>query len=213
MNRDNLIIHQLLFFFGGLYIASLGKIFLMESGFGVDPWMVFHMGISNHTPFTVGRATQVVGALMLLIGWALKIKPGIGTVMNMYFFGFFLDLNIGINNALNLVRPTESLIVSILYLIIGIIANGVGFGTYINGKLGAGPRDSFMLGISNVTGKKPGTIRTVMESMAALIGWLLGGPLGIGTLAYALSVGTVMQWTLDHVKLPQRKQAPGPRPL
>ena len=89
MNRDNLIIHQLLFFFGGLYIASLGKIFLMESGFGVDPWMVFHMGISNHTPFTVGRATQVVGALMLLIGWALKIKPGIGTVMNMYFFGFF----------------------------------------------------------------------------------------------------------------------------
>ena len=82
---------------------------------------------------------------------------------------------------------------------------GVGYGIYLNAKLGAGPRDSFMLGMSKITGKKPGTIRIFIESAVALIGWLLGGPLGLGTLAFALIVGPVMQWTLDHIKLPQRE--------
>lgn len=207
MSKDNSLIIKLLFFFGGLYIAAFGKVFLIESGFGVDPWTMFHMGISNYIPFTVGQITQGVGAIMLLIGWALKIKPSIGTILNMYFFGYFLDLNIALNASLNIVKPSESLAVSILYLLIGIIANGVGFGIYLNGKLGAGPRDSFMLGMSKLTGKIPGTIRTCMESMAVLIGWLLGGPLGFGTLAYALSVGVVMQWTLNHIKLPERRTA------
>ncbi|NLZ52632.1 MAG: hypothetical protein GX892_05710 [Thermoanaerobacteraceae bacterium] len=204
MSKDNSLIIKLLFFFSGIYILALGKIFLIESGFGVDPWTMFHMGISNYIPFTVGQITQGVGAIMLLIGWALSIKPSIGTFLNMYFFGYFLDLNIALNAAFNLVKPSKSLIVSILYLFIGIITSGVGYGIYLNGKLGAGPRDSFMLGVSRVTGKNPGTIKTFMESTVVVIGWLLGGPLGLGTLAYALSVGTIMQWTLNHIKLPQR---------
>jgi len=207
LSKDNSIIFKLLFFFGGLYVAAFGKVFLIESGFGVDPWTMFHMGISNYIPFTVGQVTQGVGAIMLLIGWALKIKPSIGTFLNMYFFGYFLDLNIALNDVVKIAKPPENLAVSIIYLLFGIIANGVGFGIYLNGKLGAGPRDSFMLGISKLTGKIPGKIRTCMESMAVLIGWLLGGPLGIGTLVYALSVGCVMQWSLDHIKLPQRKDA------
>lgn len=208
MSKDNSpILFKLLFFFSGLYIAALGKVFLIESKLGVDPWTVFYLGVANYIPFTVGQITQLIGAIMILIGWALKIKPSIGTFLNMYFFGVFLDLNLAINDALNIVKPSESLLVSIIYLIIGIVVCGIGFGMYINGKLGAGPRDSFMLGMSKVTGKKPGTIRTFMESTAAITGWLLGGPLGLGTLAYALSVGTIMQWTLDNIKIPERATA------
>ena len=125
----------------------------------------------------------------------------------MFCYGYFLDLNITINDTLNIIQQTDSLIVSILYLLIGIIIIGVGLGIYLNGQLGVGPRDGFMVGISNVTGKKPGTIRTFMESTAAITGWLLGGPLGLGTLAYALSVGTIMQWTLDNIKIPERATA------
>jgi len=207
LNRDNSLIIKLLFFFIGLYIVAFGKFFLIESKLGVDPWNVFHIGIANYISLTVGQITQVVGLIMLLIGWVLKIKPSIGTFLNMYFYGFFLDLNIALNEACNLVKPSESYIVSILYLFFGIIASGVGFGVYLNGKLGAGPRDSFMLGISKVTAKKPGTIRTFIETTVVLIGWLLGGPVGLGTLAYALSVGFIMQWTLDHIKLPKRAAA------
>ncbi|HQE05978.1 MAG: hypothetical protein WBJ82_04760 [Tepidanaerobacteraceae bacterium] len=206
MGKLKSIIPKLLFFLGGLYIVTVGMVIVKQSGLGVDPWMVFHMGISNYVPFTVGQVTQGVGAIMLLIGWALKIKPSIGTFLNMFCYGYFLDLNITINDTLNIIQQTDSLIVSILYLLIGIIIIGVGLGIYLNGQLGVGPRDGFMVGISNVTGKKPGTIKTWMECTAVFIGWLLGGPLGIGTLVYALSVGSVMQWTLDRVKLPQPKE-------
>ena len=208
MNKDYSLLSKLLFFFGGLYILSFGKVFLIESNLGVDPWTVFHIGLANYLPISVGQASQIAGAIMLLIGWALHIKPAIGTFLNMYFFGFFLDINIALNEALKITKPAESLAVSVLYLVIGIIVNGLGLGIYINGKLGAGPRDSFMLGVSKLTGKKPGTVRTWIESTAVFIGWLLGGPVGFGTLAYALSVGNVMQWTLEHIKLPQRKEAP-----
>jgi uncharacterized membrane protein YczE len=193
---------KFLYFFGGLYIVSIGKVMLIYSGYGVDPWTVFHLGVSYHLPFTVGQISQIVGAVMMIIGWALKIKPKIGTFLNMYFFGVFLDLNL----YLNFVKEPNSFAMTIIYLAIGILTNGIGFGLYLNAELGAGPRDSFMLGISKVTGKTAGFIKTCMETMALLIGWLLGGPVGIGTLFYALFVGTVMQWTLEHVKLPGKSK-------
>ncbi|MDD4569476.1 MAG: hypothetical protein PHE70_05045 [Tepidanaerobacteraceae bacterium] len=209
MKKDNSLIFKLLYFFGGIYIVSFGKVFLILSGFGVDPWTVFHLGVSYYVNFTVGQITQGVGAIMLLIGWVLKIKPTIGTFLNMYFFGLFLDFNLG----LDMIKPPQSLAVSIFYLFIGILINGIGFGIYLNGKLGAGPRDNFMLGVAKVTGKTPGIIKTCMESAAVLIGWLLGGPVGLGTIAYALTTGSIMQWTLDHIKLPQRAKTPGSREI
>ena len=102
---------------------------------------------------------------------------------------------------MSFIKPPQNLTVAWLYLILGTLICGVGFGIYLNGKLGAGPRDSFMLGIAKVTRKNPGTIRTFMEGTAVFVGWLLGGPVGLGTIVYTALVGTVMQWTLDHVKL------------
>jgi uncharacterized membrane protein YczE len=86
MTKHNTLIFKLLFFFGGIYIITAGKVLLILSGFGVDPWTVFHLGIANYIPYTVGQITQVVGAIMLIMGWILKIKPSFGTFLNMYFF-------------------------------------------------------------------------------------------------------------------------------
>lgn len=200
MTKHNTLIFKLLFFFGGIYIITAGKVLLILSGFGVDPWTVFHLGIANYIPFTVGQITQVVGAIMLLIGWALKIKPTFGTFLNMYFFGLFTDINLG----LKIAKPPESLTVAIIYFIIGLLLNGIGFGMYLNGEMGAGPRDSFMLGVANITGKSAGIVKTWTESAAVFIGWLLGGSVGLGTLAYAAFVGAIMQWALEHIKLPEK---------
>ena len=203
MTKHNTLIFKLLFFFGGIYIITAGKVLLILSGFGVDPWTVLHLGIANYIPYTVGQITQVVGAIMLIMGWILKIKPSFGTFLNMYFFGLFIDINLG----LKIAKPPESLTVAIIYFVIGIITNGIGFGIYLNGQMGAGPRDTFMLGLSNITGKTAGTVKTCMESTAVFIGWILGGPVGLGTLAYAAFVGAIMQWTLNHIKLPGKTNA------
>ena len=103
MNKDRLLFVKLLFFFGGLYIATCGEVFLIESGLGVDPWTMLNIGLSHHTPLTVGQASQAIGIIMILVSWALKVKPQIGTFLNMYVFGLFLDLNISLNNAYNIV--------------------------------------------------------------------------------------------------------------
>jgi len=207
MRRDYSLFIRLVYFFGGIYLIAFGKIFLIASNLGVDPWTVFHMGIANYLPFTVGQVSQGVGVIMILISWALKIKPNIGTFLNMYFFGYFLDLNIALNDAVKIASPTQNMAVAILYMLLGTVISGIGLGIYINGELGAGPRDSFMLGMSKLTGKKPGLINILMEIGVLLVGWILGGPVGLGTLVYALGLGPVMQWTLDHVKLPQKKKS------
>ena len=201
MKKDNPIILKLIFFCGGIFIVSIGKVFVILSGLGADSWNVFHVGISLHIPFTIGQVSQGVGAIMLMIGWILKIRPTLGTFLNMYLFGFFLDFILG----LNIIKPPLTLQGSAFYLLIGTLMSGIGFGIYLNGKLGAGPRDSFMLGVAKVTGKSPGIIKTFMEGTAVFIGWLLGGPVGLGTLVYAASVGTIMQWTLEHTKFPSSK--------
>lgn len=198
MTKNRHAVYKILFFFGGMYIVAAAKVFLILAGFGVDPWTVFHIGISYHVPLTVGQVTQIIGAIALIIGLLLKIKPQFGTILNMYFYGLFLDINLG----LNIVKPPTSIVMQILYLFMGIVISGIGLGLYINGQMGAGPRDVFMLGLSKMTGKTPGLIRTYMETSVALLGWLLKGPVGICTVAYAVLVGAVMQWTLDNVKIP-----------
>jgi uncharacterized membrane protein YczE len=202
MKKDNLVLVRFLYFFGGLYIIAIGKVMLIYAGYGVDPLTVFHLSISYHSPFTMGRVTQIVAAIMLIIGWMLKMKPQIGTFLNMYIFGMFLD---SVSN-LSLLKEPDSFPMTIVYLILGIILNGAGTGIYINAQLGAGPIDGFMLGLSKATGKPVGFVRTCMEATALLIGWLLGGPVGLGTLCVALFLGPIIQLTLKLTKLPEKSK-------
>lgn len=201
MKKYNLLMLKIVFFCGGIFIICTGKAFIILANLGADPWNVFHVGLARYLPFTIGRIVQVVGAIMLMIGWILKIKPTGGTFANMYLFGFFLDFIL----ERNFIKPPQDSVVSWIYLILGTLICGIGFGIYLNGNLGAGPRDSFMLGMVKVTGKSAGTIKTIMEGTAVFVGWLLGGPAGLGTIVYTALVGTIMQWTLDHITLPKKE--------
>ena len=207
MKKNKLVLIRFLYFFGGLYISAIGIIMLVYSGYGVDPWTVFTLGVSYHLPYTMGQITRFIGAIMLIIGWMLKIKPQIGTFLNMLSFGFFLDLNLN----LSFLKEPDSFPMTIAYLALGIILNGVGSGIYINAQLGAGPIDSFMLGVSKATGKLVGFVRTCMEVSVLIMGWFLGGPVGIGTLSFALFVGPIMQWTPNRTKLPEKLKIDGIR--
>lgn len=183
----------------GLFVCAIGSNFIVASNLGADPWNVFHLGVSLNTSLTFGQANQLVAAMILTLGWVLKVRPGVGTFLNMFLLGYFID----IVGSLGVINPPKSLILRCLFILIGTILKGTGIGVYINGRLGAGPRDGLTLGLSKSTGKSVSFIRTFLELGALFVGWLLGGPVGMGTIVYSLIIGRVMQWSIKRFRLPE----------
>jgi uncharacterized membrane protein YczE len=145
---------------------------------------------------TLGRVSQSVGFIIILASLFFHIYPGIGTILNMILIGFFIDL---INPH---VPFMHQLGIQFGMLGFGVLIIGVASGLYINANLGAGPRDSLMLGLSNKTGRSIRLVRNSMEVVVLMIGFLLGGPVGIGTVVYALAIGPCVQFFLK--KIPAR---------
>jgi uncharacterized membrane protein YczE len=183
-NRDPLAYVQILV---GLFIFASGVVFLLKSNLGMGPWNTFHVGITTQVPLTLGRVTQVVGLVIIIFSIFLGMYPGIGTILNMILIGLFVDI-------MNPVIPFGSnILIQILMLGAGITLIGMGSGLYINSNLGAGPRDSLMLGLSEKTGKSIRLVRNSMEITVLVIGFFLGGPVGVGTVAFALAIGPLVQ--------------------
>lgn len=116
----------------------------------------------------------------------------------MFLLGYFIDV-VGFLGVINM---PKSLILRCIYILLGTVLKGTGIGIYINVKLGAGPRDGLTLGLSKSTGKSVSSIRTALELGALFIGWLLGGPVGLGTVVYSFLIGRVMQWSIKRFQLP-----------
>lgn len=182
----------------GFFVMALGVNFIVNANLGVNSWNVLHIGITLHTNLTLGQATQVMTFILIIINLFLRIKPWIATICGMIFVGLFVDLIA----QFNIIKPVDSPLLSFLFLIIGTFLMGSGSGIYLNSNLGAGPRDGLMMGLTRLTGKSVAFIKTVIEFSALLIGYLLGGPVGIGTIIYSLMVGRVVQWSLTKLKLP-----------
>jgi len=185
--RRNII--RYIAFFSGLFIIANGVVFTINASLGVNPWDVFHIGVANQVGLTIGRVTQITGFVLVGISFLLKVRIFIGTVLNMIFLGFFVDLVI----SLNYIPHSELLWLRIVLYLTGVIIYGLGVAFYISPNLGAGPRDSMMLALTRVTRFSKGTIRTMMEVSIAIVGFLLGGPLGIGTVIFALTLGIFME--------------------
>lgn len=117
----------------------------------------------------------------------------------MFLLGYFID----VVGSLGVINPPKSLILRCLFILIGTILKGTGIGIYINGRLGAGPRDGLTLGLSKNTGKSVSFIRTFLELGALFVGWLLGGPVGMGTVVYSFLIGRIMQWSIKRFQLPE----------
>ena len=176
-----------------LYGASLGL--MVRSGLGTAPWDVLHVGIAGLVPLSIGAIVIIVSVLVLLAWWPLRERPGVGTIANAVLVGVFVDLTLAV------LPDIESLGVRIALLVAGVLGNGLATGMYIGAGLGRGPRDGLMTGLHRVTGRSLRLVRTSLEVAVVVLGVLLGGPLGIGTVAYALLIGPLSQLTIpwfDH---------------
>jgi uncharacterized membrane protein YczE len=174
----------------GLLLYGFSSSLLVLAGLGLDPWDVFHQGLSRTIGLAIGTWAIIVGAAVLLLWIPLRQRPGIGTVSNVVIVGGTMDVVLGHIN------PPHALSLRILCLAAGIFLNGVATGAYIGAGLGPGPRDGLMTGLA-ARGHSIRVVRTAMELAVLVTGWLLGGTVGVGTLAYALSIGP-----LAHVFIP-----------
>jgi len=189
-NHDPLAYIQIM---TGLFLFAVSIVTILKSNLGMGPWDVFHVGVTNHLPLTLGRVSQIVGLLIIVGSLFLNIYPGIGTILNMFFIGFFVDL---INPHIPFMHD---LLYQIAFLACGIILMGLGSGLYINANLGAGPRDGLMLGLHKKTGRSIRLIRNSMEITVIITGFFLGGPVGVGTVAFALAIGPSVQFFLKVI--------------
>lgn len=175
----------------GLVAYGLSLALMIESGLGLDPWDVFHQGLALRTGLSMGTVVIVVGVLVLLLWIPLRQVPGIGTVSNALVVGLAVDAGL-------VVLPTpEPLLARIAFMLAGVLGNGVATGLYIGARLGPGPRDGLMTGYVARSGRSIRLVRTVIEVTVLVVGFLLGGTVGVGTLLYALAIGP-----LAHVFIP-----------
>lgn len=163
----------------------------VKADLGLDPWDVLHQGLTERIGvLSFGTVTQVVGLVVLLCWIPLRQRPGFGTVSNILLIGFSVDA------ALAVLPTPNSLPVQVGYLVAGIVLNGVASATYVGARLGPGPRDGLMTGLHMRTGWSLRLLRTGIEVTVLIIGWLLGGTVGVGTLLYAVTIGPLTQFFL-----------------
>ena len=177
--------------FAGLLLYGISTAFLVNANLGLDPWDVFHQGLAERTGTQIGVATIVTSAFVMLLWIPLRQRPGIGTISNAIVIGLVMDAVLAVAPEPNEVAWRA------LFLIGGIAMNGIATGMYIGAGLGPGPRDGLMTGWAARTGRSIRLVRTIIEIGVLVAGWALGGTIGIGTAAYALSIGP-----LAHIFIP-----------
>lgn len=173
----------------GLFIMSLGQTLFIYSDVGMNPWNIFHQGLSNVLPITIGQASQSVGLIIITVCLFYKIVPGIATIINMILVGYFMDVIV----ASNLLYVPSTLVGKLLICFFGIALNAYGMYLYINQELGAGPRDGLMLALTQRTRFSIGFIKNAMEFIVMVAGVLLGGTIGIGTVLSVTLTGPCLQ--------------------
>jgi uncharacterized membrane protein YczE len=172
---------------GGLALYAVSMAMQIRSGLGLNPWDVLHEGLTEQTPLSFGMVTAITGAIVLLLWIPLRQRPGVGTVANVLVIAVVVDV------ALALLPAPEALAVRIALLVGGVVLNGVATAAYVGARLGPGPRDGLMTGLSARTGRSVRLVRTCIELVVLACGWLLGGTVGIGTVLYALAIGPLTQ--------------------
>ncbi|MEZ0093751.1 putative membrane protein YczE [Streptacidiphilus sp. EB129] len=185
----------------GLVLYGASMALQIRAALGLDPWDVFHQGLTRHIGLSFGTITMIVGALVLLLWIPLRQRPGLGTVSNVFVIGLSVDA------ALALIPVPNGLPLRIGLLVAAIVLNGVASGLYIGARFGPGPRDGLMTGFCRRTGRSVRLVRTVIEVTVLVLGVLLGGSFGVGTVAYALGIGPLVQLFLPLFTVPERTAA------
>ena len=194
--------------FAGLALYGSSLALLVESGLGLSPWDVLHQGLSRSVGLSIGTWVVLVGALVLLLWLPLRQRPGVGTVSNVVVVGVVLD-------AALVVLPTpDGVAAQGLLLVAGVLLNAVATAMYIGARLGPGPRDGLMTGLA-ARRRSVRVVRTTIEVTVLLAGIALGGTAGVGTVAYAVAIGPLVQPLLPLLQVGVSRSAaptPWPRP-
>jgi uncharacterized membrane protein YczE len=182
--------------FLGLFLYGIALALMIDAAIGLDPWTVFAQGLDLRTGWGIGLVTVVIGALVLLVWIPLRQKPGIGTVLNVVLVGPALEFGLWA------FEVPEQLWARILAFAGGLLLLAIATGLYVGAGYGPGPRDGLMTGFHARFGFPIWAIRTVIEVTVLTIGWLLGGNVGAGTVAFALLIGPMVGVTLPRLRVP-----------
>ena len=191
-------IRRLTQLFAGLVLYGASMALQIRAGLGLNPWDVLHEGLTRHLPLSFGVITALTGVAVLLMWIPLRQRPGVGTVANVLVIAVAVDI------ALSLLPAPSSLGWRIAMMVVGIVLNGVATAAYVGARLGPGPRDGLMTGLTARTGWSIRLVRTGIEVAVLATGWLLGGTVGVGTVLYALAIGPLAQAFLPFLVVRDR---------
>lgn len=175
----------------GLWIFGTGDAVIVAAGVGNTPWTVLAEGIALMMDRTIGQATFFVSVAVLLLWIPLREKPGIGTILNAILIA------VAIEYMLPILPTPEGAFESLLQVIGGIALVGIGSGIYLTANLGPGPRDGWMTGMQRASGYPIGNVRAAIEISVVIVGWSLGGTVGIGTVIFAMMIGPTVAVCLN----------------
>jgi uncharacterized membrane protein YczE len=185
----------------GLFLYGVSLALMVRGALGLAPWDVLHSGFIRHVPMTLGQAVVLFSFVVLVLWIPLREMPGLGTISNAIVVGLSADATLAV-----LDRP-EAMAGRLGLMVGGVLLCGLASALYIGAQLGRGPRDGLMTGLSRRTGLSLRLVRTGLEVTVVVIGLLLGGVLGVGTVVYALAIGPLTQlmlpwFTVDLVAPP-----------
>ena len=180
----------------GLFLFALSIVLQVKSDLGLGPWDVFHVGAARVSSLSLGQVSIITGLVVIILAYLVaRVKPGPGTIANMILIGVFVDWTYG------LVPTMTELPFKIAMFVSGLLLMGLATAVYIGAGLGAGPRDSLMLGLHRVTGLSVRVTRTFIEASVFTVGVLLGGKFGLGTVLFVVGIGAVVQLFLALLKV------------
>ena len=193
--------------FVGLTLFGISMALLIQAGLGMIPWDVLHYGLARHLPLSIGTIVIAVSLVLLLLWIPLREMPGLGTIANAIWIGIVLDL------VLPVIPEAEGVGVGLVMMAGGIVLNGIATAMYIGAQLGPGARDGLMTALSRLLPVSLRVVRTGIEVIVVIAGWLLGGVVGVGTVLFALTIGVLTQTFLPYlvVRLPPVHPAPAGR--
>jgi uncharacterized membrane protein YczE len=172
----------------GLAFIGFSIAFMKHANLGLGPWDVLNDSLAGLTGVQLGTVSIVVGAIVLLLWIPMREKPGVALIPSILLIGVFTNVGMAF------VESANSALLRSAWLITGILLASFGSALYLGSQLGAGPRDGLMLGLSRKTGWSVGRTRTALEALVLVVGWILGGAVGIGTVISGLTIGPAIQF-------------------
>ncbi|WP_323960320.1 hypothetical protein GC088_02410 [Arthrobacter sp. JZ12] len=188
--------------FVGVFLYGISIAMMVRAGLGVSPWDVLGQGVSLQTGIPFGITTALIGLVVLLLWIPIRQKPGVGTVCNALLVGPSAEVGLAV------IPEQDVLWLQILLFTGGLLLLAVATGLYIGARMGPGPRDGLMTGLSRQRGWPIWVVRTSIEVTVLAIGWILGGTVGVGTVAFALLIGPLVNYTLPVLRVPEAPKEP-----